>query len=1573
MGPKPKKTTGGGKVGKVRVPKVDVGEASLPPEEVEAQKRRQEEDKAFAGRAVLDIVTPPAGVKYRWKQFNSRGLQTPSVNQLVKSFQTEGKHTQQSPIFVLLDVNDLVEGTYLKKDEDYSKWESMEPLKFKPREDGKDITVDFLSGQHRREAVVGWKGKMEKKRLKYQTSVDSVEGKLGGEGSQQQRTDLANLRDIISMLVDRIKNGGRWCVLLYDGEHGDATLWRYLSQNEYLPVLRATIEERVWGYMASLQGVVTAWQNEHPDEVPPKAGSEKWVNVMVRKVMTHQQQQAFSASYLLTTSHGWAMVTELGQFAALKSGRHVTIKLLDSVLKPGSRTNNQPCAFGEFWATLVRDAVRRMRFIASPTPFPNLDGVSPNASDDTKMLVNVHRILEGDKTLVAPDSMIHKRHGKNATYETLSEAEQDKLNDDYHRNLMTAYYKFEGNILKPEPRDVVWNEDVFVKIDELYCIHMRRNEVIDYMGHPEHEPYQKAIATYRKAVAATLRQQWKEAYKVYSEKEDVEEGEEAADAEETSDDKLDLAALYAVEERLEWTELMTKGKEAFDLPWPTHSFLHDLRRVLDRYSSAIQMYRMVETDGCLICADWPRTVRLVDPLVDSNIRRPDAKEYWDYGSYTLHFMSCPKMFTAQHSLSKQFYRWLFDHIPVLADVAVLLAEFITPPMERFYRTSHQQWVSSIADARKKDPTAKVLLVPEIIENQQLPFELTADKRKDLLAMSEYIRSCVGAEGKKQGAPIPRDEVSDHHAVGKIFSAVPIAACNRYPALWFMFRHAHDWIGSKARSNPNEAVAYAYLCWFGYSIFLDTTARIVEYPAGKTLHDDLIKFTTPICQPALAIEAVASGSKKGRVTNSSTWVNWDYSIHAETLNVAAERNTKAGRIEFEDAVIELDSVFRRQEYTRQMQRVVSAVSGLSAAQNGVNSAPGEGLPSQVANALDRLLATLMQNGQMLEVEHAAPADTVVVLPETARWRPIYVPKAPRAAHDHAYHDLKDFRAQDPKKYLVFRKLRQAAGLTAADRTIKPQQFNWKAALRKARAESGDEDGEEDEYVPGGSKGKQRQTGEGDRDDAEAVVLSASEQEESESESGADEVEGEVIPVLSARAPLTSTTDEDGAEDADADSGAAPSPPPGHEVADSVAVPSAPPEVQAADSAVALSPPLEDALAGSVAVALSPPLEDALAGSVAAAPAAPPEHQVADSVAAPSAPPEEQAADSAVALSVALEDALADTVAAPAAPPEHQVADSVAAPSAPLEERAADPAVALSAPLADAMPASGADPVVVKSVHGANVVPSPNFPTATGAAAVAPAPSPDNDPMVVDTPPPPPQLAEAPPLQQQHSATQPESERRHTGDLVQAGVPDPVDGAPGSRPMSPPADVADVEMKDIGNDEGPPVRSAAGSPNAGTDAPDRLDESPLSALSPLPSPHGPEQELASDCQGARDSADRTEVSTARRGQGRGQGRPAPPPRDTPAASTRAQKKRVQAALGVLSTTEIPAQDADDQGSAGGGNSRRKRARAVSGGTYEPSGSTPVSPAGKPPKPKWSRIVQPIEEDDEVADDGIAALPM
>ena len=68
-------------------------------------------------------------------------------------------------------------------------------------------------------------------------------------------------------------------------EKGTDRLWYYLSANEFLPVLRATLEERVWRYKGEVDGVLSAIKME--GGTAPKVGGQKWLDNVVRKVMTH--------------------------------------------------------------------------------------------------------------------------------------------------------------------------------------------------------------------------------------------------------------------------------------------------------------------------------------------------------------------------------------------------------------------------------------------------------------------------------------------------------------------------------------------------------------------------------------------------------------------------------------------------------------------------------------------------------------------------------------------------------------------------------------------------------------------------------------------------------------------------------------------------------------------------------------------------------------------------------------------------------------------------------------------------------------------------------------------------------------------------------------------------------------------------------------------------------------------------------------------------------------------------------------------------------------------------------------
>ncbi|KAI1781554.1 hypothetical protein LXA43DRAFT_1070080 [Ganoderma leucocontextum] len=171
----------------VRIPKVEEHETVPHPQESEVQKRQEEEEKAYLGRAKLDILKEPPGVKFRWGTWNKRRPVDSSVKKLVKSYQTEGKHPNRAPILLRVKLEDLVEGSYAKKTEEVVAWEDLPELKFKARVDASEK----------------------------EGNTAKVQNKLGGEGSERQQDDLDGLQKAINVLHVKIETAGHWCVHIY--------------------------------------------------------------------------------------------------------------------------------------------------------------------------------------------------------------------------------------------------------------------------------------------------------------------------------------------------------------------------------------------------------------------------------------------------------------------------------------------------------------------------------------------------------------------------------------------------------------------------------------------------------------------------------------------------------------------------------------------------------------------------------------------------------------------------------------------------------------------------------------------------------------------------------------------------------------------------------------------------------------------------------------------------------------------------------------------------------------------------------------------------------------------------------------------------------------------------------------------------------------------------------------------------------------------------------------------------------------------------------------------------------------
>ena len=229
-----------------------------------------------------------------------------------------------------------------------------------------------------------------------------------------------------------------------------------------------------------------------------------------------------------------------------------------------------------------------MRFIASTKAMPDLQASAEKQTEEGRMLKDYLVMLEGKVALTVPDAVFAKgRFGKGKTYAELSEGEQEKALGKYKDQLYKEYDKFEDSMLEEGPREVLFHESVMAQIDTAYKKLIHRKDLLVYLGHEKNEKWTSAYAAYKKAVSGILERYWKNVEQDLDDQQTA-VTEAGGSTDEDSDEAKDYAAIYYAKERFEYTEALLAAGQGFDIPWPTETFLKDLKDVLERYGPAIQ-------------------------------------------------------------------------------------------------------------------------------------------------------------------------------------------------------------------------------------------------------------------------------------------------------------------------------------------------------------------------------------------------------------------------------------------------------------------------------------------------------------------------------------------------------------------------------------------------------------------------------------------------------------------------------------------------------------------------------------------------------------------------------------------------------------------------------------------------------------------------------------------------------------------------------------------------------------------------------------------------------------------------
>ena len=184
----------------------------------EEELRAQEEEAAFLGRGKIDLTALPDGYELVFGVYNERQLVPAAVRKLVRSFEKEGKHMSQSPIIILVDEEDLVPGTYAKKNQDVP-WHELPMTAFQLRPGRGTKKLNACSGQHRWHAIIFWKKRMQTQKEKIDDNIRKVEedhAQRGEDVTEEEREKLERLREASKGFEERIEDAGKWLVLFYN-------------------------------------------------------------------------------------------------------------------------------------------------------------------------------------------------------------------------------------------------------------------------------------------------------------------------------------------------------------------------------------------------------------------------------------------------------------------------------------------------------------------------------------------------------------------------------------------------------------------------------------------------------------------------------------------------------------------------------------------------------------------------------------------------------------------------------------------------------------------------------------------------------------------------------------------------------------------------------------------------------------------------------------------------------------------------------------------------------------------------------------------------------------------------------------------------------------------------------------------------------------------------------------------------------------------------------------------------------------------------------------------------------------
>ena len=115
--------------------------------------------------------------------------------------------------------------------------------------------------------------------------------------------------------------------------------------NEYLPVLRASLEERLLRYWETVHEQVEA-KREKQEKIPVP-GTPAWSKNIIAPVLGGENMSRFEAAFMLNSRAGWEFLEAFVAYPYFRDGRGLTVKVMKRVLKPFAKVQGEPGTFSD--------------------------------------------------------------------------------------------------------------------------------------------------------------------------------------------------------------------------------------------------------------------------------------------------------------------------------------------------------------------------------------------------------------------------------------------------------------------------------------------------------------------------------------------------------------------------------------------------------------------------------------------------------------------------------------------------------------------------------------------------------------------------------------------------------------------------------------------------------------------------------------------------------------------------------------------------------------------------------------------------------------------------------------------------------------------------------------------------------------------------------------------------------------------------------------------------------------------------------------------------------------------------